>query len=202
MIRAWRKNLRLLPTIVNEYIHGVDFSVFEEHEGSDSKFHDSNPYERSSSVLINKFLALYPPSASDSFLDVGCGKGIVFTYVKNLPFRKLAGIESSKRLASIAERNMSRLNIPAAIINADAADFSGYDDFSYIYMFNPFGEKTMNAMADEIRGSLVRCPRTIVIAYSHPQYDSVWTSMASEKHWFEAKIDGLSHAMAVYKLNN
>ena len=54
---------------------------------------------------------------------------------------------------------MRILKIKCAIINADAIDFYGYDNYNFFCLGNPFGKQTMHMVMNKIEESYQKKPR-------------------------------------------
>ena len=106
----------------------------------------------------------------DAIIDVGCGKGAMLRLFTKFPFKKITGLEYSEKLSNIANNNMKRLGIEdrCGIINIDAGIFDMYSEYNYFYLYNPFGESVMELFLTQVKSSLDRKPRKIVIIYNNP----------------------------------
>jgi SAM-dependent methyltransferase len=108
-----------------------------------------------------------------SILDLGCGKGGALLTMARFPFRRIAGLDLSSEMISIARANMGRLDGVSErveLIEGDAARFADYDDFTHVYMYNPFPREVMRCALDMMEASLVRRPRTLTIIYKNPRF--------------------------------
>lgn len=83
---------------------------------------------------------------------------MVFFFHK-LGFGKSDGIDFSRKLTGCAKNNMRILKIKCAIINADAIDFYGYDNYNFFCLGNPFGKQTMHMVMNKIEESYQKKPR-------------------------------------------
>src|SRR5262249_30770753 len=103
------------------------------------------------------------------FLDYGCGKGRAVVAAATFPFRKVIGIELSRRLADIATHNIHHMRHKKAkqveIIQVDATTYTLPLDVNVVYFFNPFVGNDLRQVVDVIRLSFFRRPRRIVIVY-------------------------------------
>jgi SAM-dependent methyltransferase len=131
------------------------------------------PVEYSMSDLVGlvKIFSKYKISENDAVIDIGCGKGAVISVLSRFKFGRIDGIEYSKELFQIAQKNIASLKIQNAIIyNQNAADFSFYERYSYIYMYNPFGRSVIRCVIDKIERTLEVNNRDIYIVYGNPVY--------------------------------
>ena len=107
------------------------------------------------------------------FLDIGSGKGRAICVAAQYGFNKLTGIDFSKELCKIAEKNMALTKqknprIDYRIINNDAFYFDIPADADCIFLFNPFDEVIMSAVVQHICNSLQSYPRSLYILYVNP----------------------------------
>ena len=84
------------------------------------------------------------------------------------------GVEISDILYNIALDNMSKLHIDNVNISLmDAGKYVVPDTVTYIFMFNPFPEKVIAEVLDNINESLCRKKRKITIIYLQPVWSDV-----------------------------
>ena len=110
------------------------------------------------------------------FLDIGCGKGRAMCVAAHHGFKKVAGVDFSKELCSIAEQNLAitKNKLPAIeykVFNNDAFYFEIPADVDCIFMFNPFDAVIMSGVAKNIVESFEQHPRTIILIYVNPLYN-------------------------------
>lgn len=76
----------------------------------------------------------------ENFIDIGSGKGKACFYAgTKRAFKKIIGVEFSKPLVAIAERNKYKAGKDDIFfINADATEFELPNQTNLIFMFNPF----------------------------------------------------------------
>jgi SAM-dependent methyltransferase len=120
---------------------------------------------------ILRHLALGP---SDVFVDIGCGKGRVLCAAARQPVGKVIGIDLSAERCHEATENARRMRgrrAPIEVVNALAQDFD-YSTATALFLFNPFGPETLEAVLNRIakdrRGAPVR------FAYAFPLQDGVF----------------------------
>jgi SAM-dependent methyltransferase len=137
-----------------------------------------------------------PPGSS--IIDMGCGKGItLITFARFPGFSRIAGCDISPELIDIAEKNLLRLGIKgAALYCCDAAAFTGFDDFDYVYLFNPFYGEPFDRMMDNLTKSLIRSPRPLTIVYRNPSCHE--TVVASGDFVKQREFVGGQHPYFIY----
>ena len=145
-------------------LRGVDF-----HEMDMSKVGDGYRYECTHPrIMIQLSRICRDATPSDAILDLGCGKGRMLEFFSSYPFRMVDGVEYSQELASIAARNISRLNLESRVFCADVRDFTDWDEYNWFYFYNPFPSFVMKACLEGILKSLEAHPRKIVLLYANP----------------------------------
>lgn len=102
---------------------------------------------------INKTHSPYAPSCfklydllkslnitnNDSILDIGSGRGYALSIFNLFPFKKITGVEISKEDFYLCEKNIKMLNITnIKLINDNIINFYDFNNFNYIYLYNPF----------------------------------------------------------------
>jgi SAM-dependent methyltransferase len=110
-------------------------------------------------------------SSDDVFIDYGCGKGRVVHQAAKRPFRKVIGVEISPSLAEAAREALAARKHRCKdieIVVADAREYRVPDDLTIVYFFHPFFGATMDAVLEDIIGSIDRNPRRVSIIYSYP----------------------------------
>jgi SAM-dependent methyltransferase len=130
---------------------------------------ESYEYEPSGNWFLKKILKDLKITPADKILDVGCGKGSAMKTMLDFPFSTVDGIEISDRLCSIAENNFKVLNVTnARVFNIDATKFFKFDDYNYIYFFNPFPKEVMEKVVYNLLQSIQRRPRKVTLIYDNP----------------------------------
>jgi SAM-dependent methyltransferase len=127
-------------------------------------------------------------TSGDIFLDVGCGKGRAMIAAAFFPFKKIIGIDISKRLIEYAKKNDQRRRKFSetrtfCLFAANICDWAIPDDVNVIFMYNPFAGEVMKSFLARVRESFERRPRVIKLIYVNPKCDA--ELMASG--WLEKK---------------
>src|SRR5262245_36806814 len=94
--------------LFTEKIRGIDIReaeiIKEIHQDLTRNFH----YSLSGKRFLEGALKSLPITSDDALLDFGCGKGGALVTFSKYPFRKLAGVELSSELYTIAQHNIAR----------------------------------------------------------------------------------------------
>lgn len=115
-----------------------------------------------------------------TFVDLGAGKGRALILAAELPFQRLIGVEFAEELATIAEANFARLRAshPAMseveIIRQDAGEFRLPITPTVLFLYNPFGARTMTKVARNAHASLAQNPRELLVLYVNPMHLAPW----------------------------
>lgn len=120
---------------------------------------------------------------ADTFIDLGCGKGRVACCASFYPVREVIGIEDVGELCASAERNLGNLRgkrAPSRILHCKAEEFE-YTTGTVIYMFHPFGPKTLEAVLSRLAAGMRANPRNVRVVYVNPVHESV----LEETKWLE-----------------
>lgn len=110
------------------------------------------------------------------FVDLGSGKGRVLLLASHYPFRRIVGVELSPALHQVAEHNVRAYRSGAqrcrafSLLCMDAGGFRPPDDNLVLYLFQPFPIETLRLVLENLRASLERRPRELVIGYLNPLF--------------------------------
>ena len=121
-----------------------------------------------SGVDLDRFLQSADIPRSATALDLGCGKGgAMITMAKY--FSRVDGVEVSPELTAIARKNLKRAGVVASqVFCQDAAEFTGFDCYGVVYLFNRFLAPVLSRALNNLRESLERRPRSILLIYRNP----------------------------------
>ena len=137
-----------------------------------------------------------------AFVDMGSGKGRALLLSSSFPFKRIVGVEISKKLHEIALENIQRFRSSRVSdvdsersvdsICCDAADFEFPDVPLVLFLFNPFHEQVTRKVLDNLQRSFEASPRHIVVLYSNPMHheafeaNSLWLRLTRTelRGWF------------------
>lgn len=125
--------------------------------------------------FLKKVFADIGISGEDSIIDLGCGKAYTLFYFAKFPFKKIGGVELSNYLYGIAKKNMDKLGDKRCFLyHSNATSFTEFDEYNIIYMFNPFRSDIMKKVMENLKESIRRNPRQVVIIYKIPaEHDTI-----------------------------
>lgn len=165
----------------NEHYFSADTkgSVFLRDIGFPDEVPDESPNEYSAipySAIIKvlKELEKYLyPEYKHVVIDYGCGKGRALLVAGLYPFKKVIGLELCPELSSVAKKNIavasSRLvcrNID--VLTQNATEFQLPQDSTVLHFYNPFQTNVLEKVIENIRKSLEKSPRELLILYANP----------------------------------
>jgi SAM-dependent methyltransferase len=196
------RRLRLWEKFCNrgwEYKLGINTRGMAQALEPDSCHYVPHSYSLTWAILHSLTL-----SSSDVFVDIGCGKGRVICCAACFNIREVTGVEISKNLCEIAERNAIRLSgrrAPITIINTPAQDCD-YLKGTVFYLFNPFGALTLRRVLAKIQLSLSAHPRFVRIVYVNPQHESLlqvggWLELYDR--WESGRRPELAHDISFWR---
>jgi SAM-dependent methyltransferase len=168
-VMAWR----YLPYQLWTKFHSVDLS-WASAEANGLSNECCHWHSNSGGPELKELLKRLEITPSDSILDIGCGKAGAMLTLRLYPFSRVDGIEISSQLARIANENLRRLRVPnARVFCCDAAEFHEIDEYTYLYMYNPFPEAVLRRVVKNLAGSLRRHPRRVSLIYKNPVFANV-----------------------------
>ena len=138
---------------------------------------NSERYQPIPYYYIRKLFLKFDHELKDSyFLDYGCGKGRALLLAAEFGAKVLYGVEFSKKLCNICERNLnkSREAQNYLIVNKDAVDYEIPERVNVIFFYNPFNKPILEKVIKKIRDSLEQNKRKITIIYGNPLYEDMF----------------------------
>jgi SAM-dependent methyltransferase len=126
-------------------------------------------HQTSGGPYLDFVLKNLPINQNDSIIDIGCGKGGALITLTQYPFQSVDGLDMSDMLISIAKSNLKKLQITKVkFFQCNAATFTDLDNYTYIYMYNPFPCTIMKEVMSNIKKSIKKHPREVTIIYMNP----------------------------------
>ena len=161
-------------------------------------------YQCTNAWAFRKVLRSIGFPKSSTFVDIGSGKGKLLLLAAEYGFRHVVGIEISRQLCEVAEKNVARYegkidrDLKVRIDQMDALDYQFEDDESVFCMFNPFDEVFLGHMLKNIQESLKRKPRNAWVIYVNPQHRKVVEDNPGFVELREFKFIGETRTIVVY----
>lgn len=136
----------------------------------------SNDYEGIDPKLFRKVIHSLDIRYEDfAFVDFGSGMGRAVLLASEFPFREVVGVEFSPELHAVAEENIRRYKRRARgcgevkSVCADALEYAIPEGPAVLFFYNPFKEKLLASVLDNLSRSLEREPREVRVIYVHPK---------------------------------
>ncbi len=126
-----------------------------------------------------------------TFVDVGCGKGLVLLLASAYPFRRIIGVEFSDESATIASRNLvAYVGEPQGCkdiqcVCMDAVEYEFPCERLVIYFYNSFKGKVLKQFAANIAQTIADHPRDLFIVYNNPTEPDVFDAIHSIERVFD-----------------
>ena len=109
-----------------------------------------------------------------TFIDLGSGKGLMLLMAAEYPYAEIHGVEFSRKLHDVAERNIANYRNPRQrcfnlkSFNVDAKDYAFPRTPLVVYIFNSFRHELLRQVLQNLDRSLEEVPRDVLIVYMHP----------------------------------
>jgi hypothetical protein len=113
------------------------------------------------------------------FIDMGSGKGRTLLVASEFPFAKIVGVELSRELATIAEQNLTSYRSKSqrcttfSLSCTNAAEYTFEAEPLVLFLFNPFGKKTIRRVLANLQASLAASPRKVYLIYINPRFEAI-----------------------------
>ena len=156
-----------------EFILNVDTSEEFDTRGinqdmrSLSEHNDSIQYSSLNYLYLYRISKMIPLGKNDVFYDLGCGLGRAVFFFSLFRLKKCVGIDISQYYCDLAEENAKRLRIKRTPIEVICSDVTKVEisDATVIFLFNPFGKKTLRVVINSLAESVTANPRKVTIIY-------------------------------------
>jgi hypothetical protein len=152
-----------------------------------------SPYQPTESVLFHEMIGAVSARAGFDFrefifLDLGSGKGRTLLMASDYPFRRIVGVELFPVLNDTARNNICRYQSESQrcfameSICGDAGEFAFPVEPTVLFLFNPFPERGLRHVMENLEQSLQEHPRPVYVLYHNPVLEHVMgASTALEK---------------------
>jgi SAM-dependent methyltransferase len=160
-----------LDDLCHELIYGISTRGIVNIDNPDSVYYAATPYSS-----IRKILRQLDLQPSETFVDIGCGKGRIVCCAARQPLARVIGIDISAALCAQARANAERLRgrrAPVTIHNGPAQTFD-YSTADALFLFNPFGAETLGQVLAKIRNDI--SGRAVRLVYVVPAHKIVFSN--------------------------
>jgi SAM-dependent methyltransferase len=146
-----------------------------------AKHEDNLVYQAADYRNLRRLVWLLQPCKEDVFYDIGCGKGRAVCVLGRCKLRLDVGIELDNSLCEVARKNAEQLRGRRSAIQIRCEDATRADvsDGTIYFMYNPFGQATMEDVLNNIHHTLSRSPRRLRIVY----YNAVLEALFEACPW-------------------
>jgi hypothetical protein len=113
------------------------------------------------------------------FVDLGSGKGKAVLVAASWPFHRVIGVEFVQEFHEVALQNLqryrrSKIKCGSICVRLlDASRFEFPEEPLVVCLFNPFNAALLKRVLGNLKTTLKRRPRDIVIIYINPQHESI-----------------------------
>ena len=164
----------------NIYLNYPDIYTNIETLNGQSINKDSRLNQGTAYYAIKKGIEVSGIDYSDiTLLDIGCGYGKTLNFGMLQKCKQVIGIDLDVTAVNQAIANCSLMkkngfNTPFSVHNTDASQYTIPENVNVIFMANPFGKKTMEAVAKNIIQNLQQYNKEIYIIYFVPVHQDVY----------------------------
>ncbi len=156
---------------------------------------DANPFESTTTkAFVHAMKNLNVRYEDFVFIDVGSGKGRTLLLASSFPFKKIVGVEFSERLNKTAQNNIQIYKnkhqkcFDILSLYADAAEYEFPAENLIIYFYNPFREKLMKKVLDNIHRAIALHSVKVMVAYLNPAHVEARNQSPILRHKSELKL--------------
>ena len=174
--------------LLNIDTSGIDESKEDFHHNR----YEATPYEVLDCLIESGYIL-----KENKIIDYGCGKGRVALYLNHQIGCDAIGVDYNDQLICIANENKKRLNsnVEFYYVNAEKYEITDEDSF---YFFNPFSEKILRKVINQIIISIYDNPRKVKLFFYYPDDEFITYLMGLDELICVDEID----CMHLYKNND
>ena len=165
--------------LLNIDTEGIDESREDYHHNR----YEPTPYEVLDYLIESEYI-----TKDNIVVDYGCGKGRVALYLNYKIGCEAIGIDYNEELIDHANKNKKNLNSNVIFhyMNAENYKITNEDCF---YFFNPFSEKILRRVMNQIIDSLYDHPRKIKLFFYYPDDEYITYLMRMDEFLCVDEID-------------
>ncbi|MBC7422571.1 MAG: class I SAM-dependent methyltransferase [Ferruginibacter sp.] len=164
----------------NIYLNYPDIYTNIETLNGQSINKDSRLNQGTAYYAIKKGIEVSGIDYSDiTLLDIGCGYGKTLNFGMLQKCKQVIGIDLdgaavNQAIANCRLMKENGFDTPFSVHNADASQYTIPENVNVIFMANPFGKKTMEAVASNIIQYRQKCSIDVYIIYFVPVHQDVY----------------------------
>ncbi len=145
-------------------------------------------------------------STKDKIIDIGCGKGRAINLLSSFSFSKIDGIELSDLIAQTARDNFAKLKKRNITIHTgNALEFSGYENYTMFYLYNPFSCEVMEQLMNKLAPIFAASKERKTLIYRNPTCSATidkYTAAGGGQLFLVNKIVGINAWETTYIYSN
>jgi SAM-dependent methyltransferase len=133
-------------------------------------------YQATKARPFRKLLERLSFPKNSVFVDVGSGKGKTLLIASGYGFKRVSGIDFSPYLCEIARSNADVYRtrsgckeVVIEIIESDIVEYNIRSDENVFYLYNPFDEIILKTFLDNLRKSVDKSYRKVLLIYHIPR---------------------------------
>jgi SAM-dependent methyltransferase len=147
--------------------------VFHDKVGA---FEHAFRYEATRRARVKRALSAVPGRPEDfTFIDLGCGRGLMLLLAGQRHYRRIIGVELSAELCESARENARSYRGRGAplgrveVVRADATTWELPAEPLVVYVYNSFALPAFEMLAENVARSLRDHPRELFLLYMFPE---------------------------------
>lgn len=158
-------------------------------------------------ILHKVFKSLNIVRDTYTFIDFGCGKGRGLMMASRRDFKKIIGIDFSRKLCGLAENNLRQyfkkypgFQKDLEIFNMDATEYHVPDSPGVYYFYNPFDGAILKRVLQNIKAKRKNHPKDLFI-YVNPRQGAIFELMGFQRT-YEIKDRNFNKIVRIYSCMN
>ncbi len=162
------------------YIAGHDLGMGHAHDRFITGYAGISPSIFVAAMEMWASSGIARPVSDYTFIDAGCGKGRAVMLASQFGFREVVGVELNRELANVAEANVAiwtaagKALCPIRIVCGDVLDFPLPQRPLLVYLYNPFGEPVVRALAELLKQRHSEYPEGVEVVYQKAEHAEVF----------------------------
>jgi SAM-dependent methyltransferase len=148
------------------------------------------PYAASQPGIIRPALSALGKIEEYDFTDLGCGKGRAMVVAGEFPFRSIAGIELSPRLANISRRNLAIVERHhptrpvSTVIQGNAVSVPFPEGKLALFLYHPFGAELVLQLITKLEKHLASGGAHVFFIYYNPVHGNLLDASPAFTRWY------------------
>jgi predicted RNA methylase len=146
----------------------------------ESVYKDSKMNQPASYYSLHKAFSKLPIEPKDiCFLDIGCGAGRALNFAMLLGCKEVSGVELDEKSVELSIQNCTLMqqqgfHVPFSVFRQDAVLYKIPQWINTVYLFNPFGKKTLEAVLQNIITASTQYKQPVYIIYTEALFRQVF----------------------------